>query len=33
VNLNNAFLLNFEKLRKKIIKIEKKKMVEERKEY
>jgi hypothetical protein len=33
VNLNNVFLLNFEKLRKKIVEAEKEKLVEEKKEY
>jgi hypothetical protein len=33
VNLNNIFLLNFEKLRRKIVEVEKEKLVEEKKEY
>jgi hypothetical protein len=33
VNLKNASMLNFEKLRKRIAKVEKEKLVEENKEY
>jgi len=33
MNLKNVFLLNYEKLRRRTTKVEKKKLVEENKEY